>query len=44
MKTEIFKQIVSTNTEVNTKVETFTGKLTAVQKELNEIKAKSYTA
>lgn len=44
MKTEIFKQIVETNTDVNSQVNTFTSKLANVQKELQTIKAKSYTA
>ena len=44
MKTEIFKQIVETNTDVNSQVNTFTTKLGNVQKELQTIKARNYTA
>jgi gamma-glutamyl:cysteine ligase YbdK (ATP-grasp superfamily) len=44
MKTEIFKQIVETNTDVNSQVNTFTTKLSNVQKELQTIKARNYTA
>jgi hypothetical protein len=42
MKTEIFKQIVETNTDVNEHVNTFTSKLATVQKELMVIKSKTF--
>lgn len=44
MKTEIFKQIVETNSDVNEHVNTFTSKLALVQKELMTIKAKNFVA
>jgi hypothetical protein len=44
MKTEIFEQLVKTNTDVNSQVSDFTKKLDGVQRELKQIKAQNIFA